>query len=375
MTFKSFYGPTIREALKAAQQELGPDAAILASRQVTAAEGLPGAYEVVCGIVPALAPLKPAALASVPAPVSASPVTAQTTQSVSGLTRLRKRVNTFRSSLGRGETVEPEVDPLRCALLADGFDEELTAEIVSGVRRRVGESRSGLTEEAALSAELGARVSIEASLGRAQARRKITALVGPPGAGKTSLIVKLAVRYGLALRKPMRLISLDGARIGGADALRTYGAGMAVPVDVLETGSALTQILESRQEAGLILIDTPGLSSGDAGSFADLAGALSRNPEIDVQLVIPATASAADLKATNARFRSFLPTRLALTQVDNAACCRAALALALSRDLPISYAGTGPRIPEDLEEASVASLLRINASPAAGTPRSAVSAA
>ena len=44
---------------------------------------------------------------------------------------------------------------------------------------------------------------------------RIAALVGPPGSGKTTTLVKLAVAHGLAARKSVQLISLDNLRVGG----------------------------------------------------------------------------------------------------------------------------------------------------------------
>ena len=393
MTLKSYYGSNIREALNIARRELGPDAVVVASRQVDLSEALPGEYEVVCGLLPADKPsgLKSAVVQKSRPPAQAQRIPAEAAaarvetprapelqaQASSSLSQLRKRVKTIRAAIGGPGDAEPDVSELRMALLVDGFGESLTSEILSGVRQRLRESAkqngpSSLSTEAALMAELNARLPTEASLGRPQARRRITALVGPPGIGKTSLIVKLAVRYGLTGRRPMRLISMDGARVGGADALRTYAAGMAVPIEVLETGAALSQALEAHAEAGLILIDTPGLAPADIPEAGNWPRHSPGNTEVDVQLVLSATMSPADLKSTFNRFRVFLPTRIALTQTDNAVSCRSAIGLCLANDMAMSFAGTGQRIPEDLEEATVASLLRASGRPAG---RSAVSAA
>jgi len=383
LDFKSYYGSSIREALQGARKELGPEAAILASRQT---EDGSGRYEVVCGVIPASIgsgkqapaaengqgrpPVARRIAAERPAP-QPEPAPKPMAEAQSGMSKLRRKFDGVRDTLTGtpSNPAETLLDQLWLSLIADGFGEDLTNEVVTGVRRR---SR-GLDFQVALMDELVSRTRLDASLGRGSGKRRITALVGPPGAGKTSLLVKLAVRYGLTGRRPMRLVSLDGSRVGGVDALERYASGMATPLEVVETGMALAQTLDTQAEAGLILIDTPGLSPSDMGAAQEFTTVLARHPEIDVQLVIPATMSPADMKATFERFRPLLPSRIVVTHTDAAVSCRAAVGLAMAHELPLSFVSTGPSVPEDLDEASVSGLLR----PAAAQPkaRSAVSAA
>ncbi len=368
MDFKSYYGSSIREALQAARQELGADAAILASRQTQ--DGT-GRYEVVCGVVPALN--KPAGAAKNP-PVARrveaaraepfqfgeapkSPQPPRTPEPSSTLSKLKRKV-----TRGVQEALRPKVDPaneaefnkLWLTLMADGFGEDLVNEILAGVRRRA----RGLELPMALADELDARTRVDATLGRGSGKRRITALVGPPGAGKTTLLVKLAVQHGLTGRRPLRLITLDSARVGGTDMLGRYASGMAVGLDVVETGMALAQSIDAQPEAGLILIDTPGLSPSDMAASQEYMNVLARHPEIDVQLVLPAFMSPGDMSATFERFRPLLPSRIAVTRTDETVSCRAVIGLALRHELPLSFAGTGPAVPEDLAEASVRVLLK-----------------
>ncbi|MBC8165324.1 MAG: hypothetical protein H7Y20_05555, partial [Bryobacteraceae bacterium] len=187
-----------------------------------------------------------------------------------------------------------------------------------------------------------------------------------------TMIAKLAVRYGLTGRKPLHLISLDGSRVGGTDSLRAYAAGMGISLETVETGAALNQAIESHPSAGLILIDTSGLGPADLDGASEIAQALARNIEVDVQLVVSATSSPADLKATFTRFRMFLPSRILVTNVDAAVSCRPVIGLSLANETALSFLGTGGRVPEDLEEASVPCLLRLSGAKAG---RTAVSAA
>src|SRR5438034_11387009 len=96
-------------------------------------------------------------------------------------------------------------------------------------------------------------------------------LVGPPGVGKTTTLVKLAARYGLAANKRAQIISTDVYRIAAADQLRALAAILGIGCDVVETPLALAQALAEHQSKDLILIDTPGLARGEMQDGADLA--------------------------------------------------------------------------------------------------------
>lgn len=365
MKLKSYYGANIKEALGKAQRDLGPEAAIMASRQVRPEEGLPAAFEVVCGV--------PADGDAAPAP--SRPQERATPKTRGGnLSRLRKPVAAVRDALTRpGAPDGFDAEQLRAGLLAEGFGDELTNEILAGVRqrqRKLGREDSASAQQI-LAAELAGRIRVAAELGRSGESCRIVALVGPPGAGKTTTLVKLAARYGLTGRRPMHLISTDSYRIGGSDTLRAYAAAMGTSFEAIETANGLAQSLEEHANKGLILIDTQGLAPADMKSAGQFAGLLAKHTEIDVHLVLPAWMDAANLEATIRRFRPFLPSKLLITSLDSAAGCRKVVAQALLCDKPVSFLGTGQMIPEDLEPATAERLAGVSAV----TERNAVSAA
>ncbi len=127
---------------------------------------------------------------------------------------------------------------------------------------------------------------VDATLGRAGASRKVVALVGPPGVGKTTTLIKLAARYGLASRKPAHIISTDVYRIAAADQLRSLASILGIGCDVVETPVALAQALEEHRSKDLVFIDTPGLANGEMEDGADLARLIATHPEIDTHLVL-----------------------------------------------------------------------------------------
>ena len=126
-------------------------------------------------------------------------------------------------------------------------------------------------------------------------RAAVVALVGPPGAGKTTTLVKLAARYGLTSRKPAQILSADVFRIAAADQLRSLASILGIGCDVVETPAALAQVLEEHRSKDLVFIDTPGLAQGEMEDGADLARLIASHPEIDTHLVLPASMKPADM--------------------------------------------------------------------------------
>ena len=193
-------------------------------------------------------------------------------------------------------------------------------------------------------------------LGRQNARKRVVALVGPPGVGKTTTVVKLAVRYGLTAQGPLHIVSADAYRVGGTDMLRAYASGMAAQFDAAGSAAALSQLIEGQPAKGLMLIDTAGLSASDTAGASAIASLLSRHMDVDVHLVLPATLSAAAASVALDRFRPFLPSKILITAADGMPSCRIAVAQSLLHDKPVSFIGTGPMVPEDLIEATVTRL-------------------
>jgi flagellar biosynthesis protein FlhF len=198
---------------------------------------------------------------------------------------------------------------------------------------------------------------VDADLGTSDERGRVVALVGPPGSGKTSTLVKLAVRYGVASSRPVQLITTDVCRVGATEQLRTYAAILGAGLDTADTARGLQQAIGAHREKGLILIDTQGYAASDMEEASELARWLSGDPFADVHVVVPASMRSADLSRTIDRFEVFSPSKIIFTRLDETASFGAMISESVRTGKPVSFLGTGQQIPEDLEPATVRYLL------------------
>jgi len=178
------------------------------------------------------------------------------------------------------------------------------------------------------------------------------AFIGPPGRGKTTTLVKVAIRFGLAQKIPVKIYTVGSHGAYGEEQMARFALILGVPFFACERFDSLSLALNGDQWKGLALIDTPGISPGDTEELASLSRFLRARPEIETHLILRADARSADMCRVISRFQCCDISRLGFTGVDEASD-RSAIAEAIAESrIPVSFVGTGPRIPDDLELAS-----------------------
>ncbi len=355
MRVKSYFVANPAAALAMARQELGTEAVLLETRKAPPEAAHLGAYEVVFGL---------------PGPNGAGrPPAGESDED--GLRRLRLEVAHLRRQLermsaavartnlwGAGAPAGEEGARLLARLAEAEVAPEQALELVEGARRRQA-AHENLSLEAALLAELESRWPVQPRLGLEGEGPRIVALVGPSGAGKTTTLVKLAIREGLEGRKPVQLLSLDNYRVGGAEQLRSYATILGVPFQALETAQALEGALRECRHKDLVLIDTPGYGAAETEEAQELAGWLAGRPEVDRHLVLTASMRSADLWRVAERFERWRPHKLLFTRLDETESYGPLWDLAIRLGKPISFLCAGQRIPEDLEPATPQRLVEL----------------
>jgi flagellar biosynthesis protein FlhF len=316
MFLKRFRANTVREALRAVREDLGPQALVLSTEMVPAYgwRGLMGTREV-----------------EITAAVEREPSAA----------RLEESVNRHATS----ETAPSSpVAELAARLAATGLDETIAVEVANAVPTS---ARRGASP-ARLRDALASRLADLAAPDREYARAEI--FIGPPGCGKTTTIAKIAAQERARGGPRLGLLAADGFRIGAVEQLRTYADILDAPFKVARTPDDLHTLLSQRNRTPL-LVDTAGRSPSDSAA-KELFRVVGRASDVRTHLVLPASTSVAAARRILDGYAEARPTRLVLTKVDEADSLSPLVSLLHERQVPISYLGTGQRVPEDLNRAT-----------------------
>jgi flagellar biosynthesis protein FlhF len=181
--------------------------------------------------------------------------------------------------------------------------------------------------------------------------RRVVALVGPTGVGKTTTVAKLAANFKLAHGFRPGLVTVDTYRIAAVEQLRTYAEIINLPLAVANAPGEMRAAIDDLGDVDLVLIDTAGRSPRDEVKIRELADFLAEARPDEVHLVLSAVAGERSLRAAVERFALAHADRLILTKLDEADGLGGLLAVLGQADRPVSYITTGQAVPDDIEPA------------------------
>jgi flagellar biosynthesis protein FlhF len=181
--------------------------------------------------------------------------------------------------------------------------------------------------------------------------------VGPPGSGKTSTVAKLAARAVLA-GQTVSVLSADGQSAGGAAQLAAFTRILGIELLHAPDPGALAALLQRRQRADLVVIDSAAVNPFDDTDMARLAG-LIEAVQADPVLVLAVGGDAADAAEIAQAFAEMKVARAVFTRLDVARRLGGLLAAADAGRLKLAEVGVSPRIAEGLAAVNPVALARL----------------
>lgn len=387
MTPQTFRGKTQDEAHERAEKALGEGAVVLATRRVRkkGLAGVLGASDIEVTAVGAeeetmttskqqpFAPevyRKPAAEAP-PDPVALlrsefriemramKNAIAKPPASATALPELVAEMVALRRAFEEQMTPSGKRDRFSAFVQEMGLEGAPANAAAKALRKRQGESKERASEvdlRECVRDALADHLRVSAfPLSRAVPR--IIAVVGPSGVGKTTTVAKLAARAVLEMDLTVTLVACDTFRVGAVDQLARYASALDTRFRVAKTHAELARIVDE-SETDLVIIDTsgqPDISPDGIEQYFAQPNTSSR--ERDVLLCMNASTRIHDAKHIAKLYAGLHPTSLAITKIDETPSPAGLVHATAASGLPVSTLCFGPRVPEDIGNATMGAML------------------
>jgi len=343
----------MKEALARVRRDLGGDAVILAAREFHRRR--------LFGVGPGVG-IEVEASLTMPAESFASAVRAATTSPAppvglgADLGRLHAMVETLSRRGGLDHwmpDLPSELTPIYARLLEADVPEPMARQLVRSAARSTPDGDLTTPADAlrAVREVLEDALAIAPPIRAVSGARRVVALVGPTGVGKTTTVAKLAARFKLRQGLRVGLLTVDTYRIAAVEQLKTYADIIDLPLAVGSDPASALRAIDELGAVDLVLVDTAGRSPKDEPRIHELGGLLDRIRPDEVHLVLSASTSHGGFRAAAELFAPARPDRLILTKLDEAENLGAFAAILGRTDRPVSYLTTGQSVPDDIEEA------------------------
>jgi len=190
-------------------------------------------------------------------------------------------------------------------------------------------------------------------LGRSFDGKTIIAVVGNSGSGKTSAAAKLCSKFIFEKNRHVSVCSIDSLKIGGYETLKKYAEKLKIDFSVLKDPKGLNSFISS-SISDVIIIDTFAVNHNNlfqlnalAKFFDEFKGA------INIELVLSAHLKHADAVRAYESFRNKIGTGgIIISKTDESRGLGNLAGLFLFQDSAIDFITSGENVPEDIEEAT-----------------------
>lgn len=249
------------------------------------------------------------------------------------------------------------------------YQRMLAADVAEDLAREVCEEAGRQLHEAGTEDPAAARTFVLAALVRRLPcdplrfprgqKTRVVLFAGPTGVGKTTTLMKLAVRHARVDGLRVGILGCDAYRIGAQEQIATFCDVAGIPLRVVFTDSDLESALADLSDCDVVLVDTAGRSPANQVHFLELSTLIERVKPTDLVLVQSATTRLRDMTGSVRAYRDLGPTRLVFTKIDETESHGAICTLASRERIPVAALCFGQDIPDHIGDAAPAELARM----------------
>ena len=297
MRIKTITAENMPEALRIIRDQLGPEALILGTRKVKNSNGQP-TLEITAAVTdePDTPIPTPPALAAVLAGIKPAAPPAVTPQPAQ-------------------PAPHQQADQLIQTLGAHSIPADLSERLLTALPAL---RQAGFTEAEGLDMLLTKLLPLK-PLAELLPKGRVHVFVGPTGAGKTTLISKLAVQ-ARQTGTSIGLMSLDDQKIAGFEPWAIAAEAMGEQAYLVSHPEDLTAAAQSLGPRQWVFIDTPGLSPYDRRGMLSLRKRLQAlGLPVTAHLVVPANLHGSSMALLPLAFQPFRPQSIIFTRLDETA--------------------------------------------------------
>ena len=376
MQIKKFEANSMNEALKMVKKEFGPEAVILSVRKIENEKGLFGfsknqGIEITAAMdiqVPENKRINPRGIISrypgrqaVPSNI---PVIKKKPNFINSLRKGAMNYSRKINAIGHEGTFKNTAKKQLFNVYHQMLDQDVNEEIALRIVREVNKnefSKRHFSESAFKPRLLRVLTETGISAGRVKLENgvsKIVALVGPTGVGKTSTIARLsAAAMTREKKQQVALITLDEERIGAIEQIMVYARILGTPFRAVSNRNELKKWVDKFSDCNLIFIDTPGIQLKNQQHMAEIKEIFDKVNDIECHLVMSAATNEKTLINTLENYKIFKISRLIFSKLDECSTFGSIMNQLYRTKIPVSYFTNGPKIPEDIEAATLEKLI------------------
>jgi flagellar biosynthesis protein FlhF len=244
------------------------------------------------------------------------------------------------------------------ALRQNGVDTEIVGTLVEKIAPLIGRKRKAAEIGKGLGQALESLVDFTGEAGTGNDERRVIALLGPTGVGKTTTIAKMAARAAKE-GKNVAIISTDALKPGDVEHLKRSAGSEKISIECATTPQKLVKAIKTHRGKDIVLIDTGGVSPNDHEGMEHLQKLLTASGGIEKHLCLASTTRDREIDETIRRFAGHSIDRLIFTRLDESSTFGSIINVLLRSKLPPSYLTTGQKMSGDIEIATAGRLAEL----------------